>query len=361
MKPYQAKKLPIEYKIDKELLKLLSEANEKYGKYQALLKMFKFDPKFFLNSIILGESLRSSQIEGTQISQDDLYYLDYKEENNDTIEVKNLKNMIQKFSEEIKKGKQINIQLVNKMNLELLKTGRGSNKNPGKIRIKQNYIGPRGCTIEEATFIPPIPEEVPILLDNLFEYMKDQYTDPILINLAISHMQFETIHPYSDGNGRMGRALIPLQLSILKEEEPILYLSEIIEIYKPTYYRMLNEARQGNIEGFIKFFLQCIIEQCTAYIYKIEKINQIYDEDMRKIENKIKGRSIYKIMPILIKDIVVTSKSVEEQTKLHKNTIDKTLQKLVELEILKKEKKKDTNRITYRYDRIYNVFIRNQN
>ena len=157
----------------------------------------------------------------------------------------------------------------------LLDSVRGNNKEPGKVRDVQNWIGPKGCTIEEAIFVPPIPEEVPILLDNLFNYMNDLYVYPLFINMAISHSQFETTHAYRDGNGRLGRALIPIQLAMLTHEEPILFLSEVIELYKPSYHKYLNESRNGNMLGFIKFFLQCIIEQCNNYIAKINIIQRI--------------------------------------------------------------------------------------
>ena len=149
----------------------------------------------------------------------------------------------------------------------LLDSVRGNNKEPGKIRNVQKWIGPKGCTIEEAIVVPPVPEEV-----------------PLFINMAISHSQFETIHAYRDGNGRLGRTLIPIQLSLLAHEEPILFLSEVIELYKPSYHKYLNESRNGNMLGLIKFFLQCIIEQCNNYIEKINRNQKIYDKDMKLIE-----------------------------------------------------------------------------
>ena len=209
---------------------------------------------FFLDSIILSESLKSTQIEGTQISQDDMYYLKYMPKTDDNLEIQNLKKVIDFAKMHLKDNHKIDIKFINDIHKILLNSVRGNEKDPGHIRTTQNWIGPKGCTIEEATFIPPIPEEVPILLNNLFEYMNDAYVDPIFINLAISHSQFETIHAYCDGNGRLGRALIPVQLALLTEEEPILFLSEVIELYKPTYYKLLNESRKGNMLGFIKFF-----------------------------------------------------------------------------------------------------------
>ena len=277
MEPMKVQKLPIEYKIDKELLTLLAEANQKYGEYKTLLKNTNFDSKFFLDSIILSESVKSTQIEGTQISQDDMYYLKYMPKNDDTSEIQNLKEVISYAKEYLDDGKEINLVFLNKIHKILLNSVRGNDKEPGKIRDIQNWIGPKGCSINEAIFIPPVPEDVPGLLENLFNYMNDEYIDPIFINLAISHSQFETIHAYRDGNGRLGRALIPLQLASLTKDTPILFLSEVIEIYKPSYNKFLNESRKGNMVAFIKFFLQCVIEQCNNYISKINRIKESID------------------------------------------------------------------------------------
>ena len=354
MEPYKAQKLPVEYKIDKELLQLLAEANEKYGQYKLLIETFKFDSRFFLNSIILSESLKSTQIEGTQISQDEVYYLKYKDKelDDEIIEIRNIKKMIEFSEDALKKDVKINISLINDMHKILLNSVRGAEKNPGKLRTNQNWIGPRGAGIEEAVYVPPMSDEVPLLLDNLFEYMSDKYVDSPLINLAISHAQFETIHAYSDGNGRLGRALIPIHLSILKEEKPILFLSEVIELYKPTYNRTLNESRKGNMGGFIKFFLQCIIEQCNSNIYKIKSINQIYNEDLQKV-SKLKGYTAYKAMPALIKMIVFTKQELMEEIGCHRNTLSLLIENLIKLDIIVEEES------TYKYKRAYDVFVSN--
>lgn len=354
MEPIKVKRLPIDYKIDKELISLIAEANLKFGEYKSNLRNSQFDSRFFLDSIILSESLKSTQIEGTQISQDDMYYLKYMPKTDDNLEIQNLKKVIDFAKIYLKENKEINIRFINNIHKILLDSVRGNEKEPGKIRTTQNWIGPKGCTIEEATFIPPIPEEVPILLDNLFEYMNNPYIDPIFINLAISHSQFETIHAYRDGNGRLGRALIPIQLALLTEEEPILFLSEIIELYKPTYYKLLNESRKGNMLGFIKFFLQCVIDQCNNYIAKINRINQIYNKDMEKIK-VLKSTAVYRIMPAIMRQIVFTKKEIEEESKVSRNTVSKLIDQLVELNILIV----DSNyaKLSYRYNEIYNVFV----
>ena len=354
MEPFKANKLPMDYNMDKELLSLISEANEKYGEYKSNLKNSKFDSKFFLDSIILSESLKSTQIEGTQISQDEMYYLKYMPKTDETSEIQNLKKVIDYSKVFLKSDRKLDIKKINKMHEILLDSVRGNNKEPGKIRTIQNWIGPKGCTIEEAIFVPPSPEEVPILLDNLFNYMNNLYIDPLFINMAISHSQFETIHAYRDGNGRLGRALIPIQLALLTNEEPILFLSEVIELYKPSYHRYLNESRNGNMLGFIKFFLQCIIEQCNNYIAKINRIQKIYEKDMKLIET-LNSNAIYRIMPAVMHQIVFTKKEIEDESGVSRNTVSTLIDKLEEIGILVKDS--TYAKLGYRYNEIYNVFV----
>ena len=354
MNPIKVKELPITYDIDKELLKLIAEANEKYGEYKTYLKSLQFDSKFFLNSILLSESLKSTQIEGTQISQDEMYYLKYMPKTDDNLEIQNLKKVFEYAEEHSKKNQEINITFVNDLHKILLDSVRGNEKEPGKIRTIQNWIGPKGCTIDEAIFVPPIPEEVPILLDNLFKYMNDAYIDPIFVNLAISHSQFETIHAYRDGNGRLGRALISIQLAMLTHDAPILFLSEIIELYKMSYHKFLNESRKGNMIGFIKFFLQCIIEQCNNYILKINRIKFIYDRDMQKVK-ELKRNSVYRIMPAIMKQIVFTKKEIEDETGVSRNIVSQIIDELVKLNII--EPDSSYMKKGYKYKEVYNVFV----
>ena len=354
MQPFKAKTLPIEYKIDKEMLRLIAEANVKYGEYKSLLNTLEFDAGYFLNSVLLTESYKSTQIEGTQISQDEMYYLKYLEKNDDNKEIQNLKRTIENEQEYLKGGRRIGYELVNEMHRIILDSVRGAEKSPGKIRTTQNWIGPRGVGIEGATFIPPIPEEVYGLLLNLYDYMNDEFTDPFLVNVAMSHAQFETIHAYRDGNGRLGRALIPVQMAMLDEEQPILFLSEILELYKPSYQRNLMEFRRGNVAGYIKFFLQCVIDQCNNYIYKIERIKEIYREDMETIK-AIKGNSVYRIMPVIMKQIVFTKKEVQEASGVSINVVSNIINQLVEHGILVSDN--TVIKQGYRYQRIYDIFV----
>lgn len=354
MEPYKAKKLPFEYAIDKDMLILVAKANAKYGEYKSLLETLEFDSSYFLESVLLKESYKSTQIEGTQITQEELYYLKYIEKSDDSKEIENLKKAIEYVKKELKNGKKIDYQLVNEMHKLILDSVRGSHKSPGQIRTTQNWIGPRGCTIENATFVPPRPEEIYSLLENLYQYMNDQFEDPYLINIALSHMQFETIHAYKDGNGRLGRALIPVQMAMFDSGNSILYMSEILELYKPSYQRYLMERRKGNVVKYIKFFLQCVIDQCNSYIYKINRIKEVYKEDMEKIK-VIRGNSVYRIMPVIMKQIVFTKKEVQDLSGVSVNVVSNIINQLVELNILVPDTK--VIKKGYCYKRIYDIFL----
>lgn len=354
MEPYKAKKLPFEYAIDKDMLILVAKANAKYGEYKSLLETLEFDSSYFLESVLLKESYKSTQIEGTQITQEELYYLKYIEKSDDSKEIENLKKAIEYVKKELKNGKKIDYQLVNEMHKLILDSVRGPHKSPGQIRTTQNWIGPRGCTIENATFVPPRPEEIYSLLENLYQYMNDQFEDPYLINIALSHMQFETIHAYKDGNGRLGRALIPVQMAMFDSGNSILYMSEILELYKPSYQRYLMECRKGNVVKYIKFFLQCVIDQCNSYIYKINRIKEVYKEDMEKIK-VIRGNSVYRIMPVIMKQIVFTKKEVQDLSGVSVNVVSNIINQLVELNILVPDTK--VIKKGYCYKRIYDIFL----
>lgn len=358
MTPFRAELYPVNYKMDKDLLRLLSQANAKYTEYKIKLQTLDFDSKYFLDSILLSESLKSTQIEGTQISQDEMYYLKYMEETDDNKEIQNLKKTVEYAYEKINNGKDIDFELVNTMHRLLLDSVRGSKKKPGHIRTTQNWIDPKGAGIENAIFIPPAPENVYGLLENLYEYMNDEFIDPYLINVALSHAQFETIHAYSDGNGRLGRALIPIQMARFEQDKPILYMSEILELYKPAYQYNLMESRKGNYLGYIKFFLQCVVDQCNSFIYKMNEIDRIYKEDMAKMET-IHSATLYKIMPIILSQVVFTKKELEDMTGLSKSTINRTIQKMEELNVISYDD--SVRKKSYCYRSVYNVFVGKRN
>ena len=150
--------------------------------------------------------------------------------------------------------------------------------------------------------------------------------------------------------------MIPVQMSLLDQSEPILFMSEILELYKPSYQRNLMECRRGNVAGYLKFFLQCVIDQCNAYIYKIERIKDIYKADMKTIE-AIRGNSVYRIMPVIMKQIVFTKKEVQELSGVSVNVVSNIINQLVELNIIVPDA--TVVKKGFRYQKIYEVFVGN--
>ena len=355
-KPHKCNILPLDIEYTDKMIRLLYEASVKYGEYKGKLDLSGIDKHYFLMSIIKKDSYKSTQIEGTSIPESELFTIEYKKETSDDYkEIINYIQAIKYGTKKIKEDGKISIELINNMHKLLLSSVRGEKKNPGDIRKIQNWIGPNGKGIESATFIPPVPGEVLDLLSNLTEYMNNSYNVPDLIALAITHAQFETIHPYLDGNGRLGRALIPLQLAVISDDEPILFISEIIEQYKPSYERGLTNSRRGKINDFIEFFLQCVIDQSYSYSRRIEMIDSLKSKDLEQIFSLIKNENAIKLYNLLLEKVVITSNLVVEYLNVSIQTARVYINSLIRINILKKV----PNEHRYVYTELFDIFVGN--
>lgn len=247
---------PIQF--DKEMLKLLSDADRKLGRLDGITQILP-NPELFVAMYVQKEAVLSSQIEGTQASLTDV--LDSGSDSNN-LDVGEIVNYVSAMNYGLKRIKEfpLCLRLIREIHAKLLEVGRGSNRNPGEFRNSQNWIGPAGCTLTNATFVPPTVSDMQQALADLenFFYADDEL--PSLIKIALIHAQFESIHPFLDGNGRVGRLLITFWLcseQILSE--PLLYLSYYFKLYRTEYYDRLMEVRkQGKWEEWIKFFLRGI-------------------------------------------------------------------------------------------------------
>ena len=286
-----------------------------------------------------------------------MFHTPYLIENNDVIEFNNLKKALYIGVTDISKG-DIQIDTLNKINKMLFLNCKKNNntKGSGKFRKSQNFLLKPGLAGSSVSFIPPVYSDVHGLMVDLLNYINHN-EDPYFISTILSHYQFEKIHPYVSGNGKIGRLLIALQFAMYKKELPILYLSESLDDLKNTYFTMLSGEIEEDVDKFIKIMLQCIIEQCNINIKKIKKLNKVYEKDFNDFKNTIGGTTIYKVYPIIIKKIVFTTADIVNECKLHINSVNKVLNKLVESGYLVKEKKKGTNRVTFCYSNMYNVFI----
>ncbi len=357
MEPYKAKSLPLEYNKNTELYRLLCEAEEIYGEYKGYLRNLKYDYKSFLETAFISDTYYSFKLDGSKIEKEYMFHSSYLNENNEVIEFNNFKQSLVIGAFDSSKG-EINIDTLNKINKSLFLNCKKDNKTKGsgKFRKTQNFLLKPGLAGSSVSFIPPVYTDVNDLMKKLIEYINSN-DDPFLISTIISHYQFEKIHPYVSGNGKIGRLLIALQFAMYKKEPPLLFISESLDNLKNTYFTSLSGEIEEDVNKFIKLLLQCFIEQCTINIKRIRKLNKIYENDYELFKNNIGGTTIYKVYPVIIKKIVFTTHDLVEECKLHINSVNKVLNKMVEQGYLIKEKKKGTNRVTFCYKNMYDVFM----
>lgn len=287
MKPYIPDSLPI-VKLDyRRLLSLVGEANAELARYDGLLQGI-VNPSVMLSPLTNQEAVLSSKIEGTQATVDEV--LEYEagiqlteDKNHDIQEIVNYRNALM-LAKEVLNDYPITLHYIREMHKILLSSVRGQNKNPGYFRDDQNWIGSPGSTIEEATFVPPSPLILDAALEGWQAYMKSEDIDALL-QMAVVHAQFELLHPFKDGNGRIGRLLIPLFLYQKKKlSQPMFYLSEFLEKNRDEYYhRLRGISKEGDWDGWIAFFLGAVSEQAKANNKKVKAILDLYDDMKTKI------------------------------------------------------------------------------
>lgn len=366
-KPYVPFTLPIDKLINiNEFINELLEANKLIGIYQVLLSKSKIDPNLLLTPITLQEAIQSTKIEGTQVTLDDMleYEADESNKNTDIEEVINYSRALRAGGDLLKRIP-ISSRLIKEMHKILLSGEvRGNSRNPGEFRGIQNFIGPQGCTIQTASYIPPEPQLVPDCMSNLEKYINEP-TDNLndLIRIAIIHAQFETIHPFLDGNGRIGRILIPLYLYDRKLiSAPNFFISESLEKDKFKYYKLLNDTRvvasQTSAEDisqrwnvWIKFFINAIIIQANKNIVLIDQIDNLYNKTLNNCKDLINSNKLIDIVNVMFDKPIFTKKKVLEKVDIPSSTLGVYLNKLEEKQIIYSDGKV-RNKKYYFYDLI---------
>jgi Fic family protein len=281
--------------MDQEMWNLLSQADRALGRLDGATDALP-NPDLFVYMYVRKEAVLSSQIEGTQASLIDVLEFESQalEPDNpqDVAEVVNYISAI-KYGLERLKELPISSRLIREIHQELMKGVRGAECHPGEFRHSQNWIGAGGCSLANATYVPPPPHEMLQSLDNLEKFLHDPQPIPTLIKIGLAHSQFETIHPFLDGNGRTGRLLITFLLceqNIL--QRPLLYISYYFKKYRSEYYDRLQAVRDsGNWEGWLKFFLRGVYEVAQEAAATARKIVNLKEEHRQLVLNAMGRRS----------------------------------------------------------------------
>ena len=298
------------------------------------------NPDIFVAMYVKKEALLSAQIEGTQVSLQGVLEFEAnlkpKEDLRDIREVINYIHAMNFGIEQLQRG-DLNLALINESHKTLITGTRGSDKNPGRYKDKQNFLGTPGGTIFQASFIPPPPEKIERLMQDLERFIHEKDKLPVLIKIALIHAQFETIHPYLDGNGRMGRLLITYYLYWTKSlSRPLLYLSFYLKKYKPEYAENLNKVRfQNDWESWLKFFLKGVIEVSENAIQSAREIIALKESSRNKlIENKVGGMNAIRLLDHLFDNPNVSIREVADQLKISPVAANKLVNRMVALGIL---------------------------
>lgn len=297
----------------------------------------------------------SSQIEGTQSSLSDLLLYELEETPgvplDDVQEVSSYVAALSHGLTRIREGFPLSLRLLREIHGVLLETGRGANKSPGEFRRSQNWLG--GSRPGNAVFVPPPPER---LMDCLgpFEHLLHDEPEPMpsLIKAALAHVQFETIHPFLDGNGRLGRMLITLLLCHDKVlQDPSLYLSLYFKIHRSDYYDHLQRVRtEGDWEGWLRFFLEGVTETATEATDAAQKLWALFDQDRRRIQEqgKVSGTAL-RVHDLLQQRPIISITAACKELELTHPAVNKSLRKLEEMGIVREITGRQRNRL-YLYE-----------
>ena len=338
-KSFQPTLINRQWKVESmEVLQLLSQADRELGRLD-MYSNYIPNIDLFISMHVLKEATQSSKIEGTQTNMDEAL-LDKEDipldKRDDWEEVQNYIKALESAIQELERLP-LSSRLIRKTHQVLLQGVRGQKKQPGEFRNSQNWIG--GATINDALFIPPVHTSVPDLMSDIEKFLhNDEIFFPELLKIALVHYQFETIHPFLDGNGRVGRLLIPLYLvnkRILKK--PILYLSDFMENHRKLYYDNLMNVREKNdINQWFKFFLVGIIEIAKKGISTFDGILQLQKQNDIRIQSLgSRAGNAQKIVNYLYQRPVINAEKVSRISGISMPSSYKLIESLENIEILK--------------------------
>lgn len=338
--PHIPEKLPVKIEYQ-DLLSQITKAHGSLARLDAMISQLP-NPSLLERTFLTKEAVLSSQIEGTQATIKEVFEYEaegQKKEDSpkerDIREITNYRFAVKRGVEMLKE-RPLSENLIKELHKILLQSVRGHDKAPGEFRKQQVYVGKQGVGIEGASYVPPPWTAIPELFGNFEKYLNSREEQDILVQIAVAHSQFEAIHPFLDGNGRIGRLLIPLFLYERKVlSHPLLYLSQYFEENRPDYYRLLgNVTEKGEWLPWIKFFLSALEEQSVKAYETSKNMFGLYRSYKEKVQS-INSKYALDLLDVIFAHPVFSYKSIKETAKVkNPQTLINLIKKFVETGIV---------------------------
>jgi Fic family protein len=321
-----------------DFVAILSQADRGIGALKSLARLVP-NPTLLVAPYVRKEAVQSSRIEGTQASLSDIFYYEASKEkpkHADTLEVL---NYVRAMNHGLSRLKELplSLRLIREMHLRLMEGVRGEKMRPGEFRTSQNWIGSPGCSIAEAEYVPPPVPEMNEALGHWEEFLHREDTGVPLIKCALLHYQFGAIHPFLDGNGRVGRLLITLYLCEKGYlDHPVLYVSDFFERYREDYYALLlGVSRDGNWEAWLRYFIRAVAEQSRVAEETAHKILGLQRRYRQQAEKESVSAAGFQLLDMLFVNPFVSLPGVSDYLEITWPTAKASVERLVRLGILK--------------------------
>lgn len=325
-------------KFDAQLIRLLSTADQALGRLDGVARMMP-NPSLFVAMYVRQEAVLSSRIEGTQSTLDDVLAFELGDRSREIpLDIEEVVNYVRAMNYGLDRAASLppSRRLIRGIHKELLQGMRGAEKRPGEFRTEQNYIGPQGVPIARATFIPPSPDDMNEALDAFERFLNDDSDLPPLIHCGLAHAQFETIHPFMDGNGRVGRLLITFLLcyrGIL--HRPLLYLSAYLASHRLEYYDRLMAVRErGDWEGWLAFFLRGVLEIAKEAAQTAQKILDLREGHRMRLQEAGISPQGFRLLDLLFEHPLVNVSFIEQRLSMAYVTANKLVSRFQQLGML---------------------------
>src|SRR2546427_9757450 len=339
---------PPKIEFSSQLVNALSEADRALGALEGMGRTLP-NPTLLVMPYARREAVLSSRIEGAQASLSDLFLFEAAKVKSENSDVKEVANYVRAMNHGLKRLHELplSLRLVREMHAKLLEGVRGQEQTPGEFRRSQNWVGPVGTPLDQAVYVPPPPSELHAILGDWDKCLHESESFPPLIQCAVMHSQFESIHPFVDGNGRVGRLLITLFLCERGHlSQPLLYLSGFLEAHRSEYYDKLQKIREeGDWIGWVNFFLRGIAEQALDALECAERILGLKERYRVRLQTKRATGTLLAILDGLFLNPYVTVAGAAKHANVTFATAQSAINKLEDLKIVREVTGSKRNRV----------------